>query len=542
MAPAGRPLAAAPAGGRAMTLRPNWTRAEADPHAASRDDVAASDPPPPGRAWPLFLLFAAEVVAVTLFQTPGERFTRYAYGDSGADLVIPTLTARGLRPGVDFGYIYGLLPLALNRAWFAAAGATPAACRLAKLACELALAWGLARYAKALRVGAAGAALIAAALPDMVQGPAAVLVHALEPALLVNALALQARGRRGGALALATACLFVKPSMAYIYGLVLLAAIFADGGRRCWRALAPAAALGLALAAGLAALYGVGPLLRTLAPGAGAEVYRQGGYGFFRGAGRAFWLIPGGGLRDYFRYEVGSWLIGTAALAAAGVFTLASMVRRRRSTRADEMVITCAGLHTAFVVAFFGHRASWVYYYPVWALGLAAVSARGRRGTALVMVLSGLVLLGGKVKTQTAARLWRTDAPSAQTWGLWASPAERSEWEQVRALAEDGPPAALLANVEGAATLDPAVYSRPEVAYLVPGHPTLAEVRRKAAQLASAATVVRVRPRADPARGGFERWPEIAAALDGCEPVWQGEFFEVSRRVRPPGRQRQPPE
>src|SRR5437588_9120859 len=100
-------------------------------------DQPAVSPAPP--AWRLGLLLAAEVLALTAFFTPNERFTRFAFHDSGADLTIASLTARGLRPGVDFGYIYGLLPLLVNRLWYGAFGATPAAFRTLTFACNLAL-------------------------------------------------------------------------------------------------------------------------------------------------------------------------------------------------------------------------------------------------------------------------------------------------------------------------------------------------------------------------------------------------------------------
>jgi hypothetical protein len=63
-----------------------------------------------------------------------------------------------------------------------------------------------------------------------------------------------------------------------------------------------------------------------------------------------------------------------------------------------------------------------------------------------------------------------------------------------------------------------------------------AEVRRKAELLANARTIITARPRGDPGRGGYDRWPEIAAALDGCEVVWEGDLFLVERRIRPPAR------
>ena len=47
-------------------------------------------------------------------------------------------------------------------------------------------------------------------------------LHAIEAALLVNALAFQARGRLAAALVLATVAVFIKPGLAYFHGLALV--------------------------------------------------------------------------------------------------------------------------------------------------------------------------------------------------------------------------------------------------------------------------------------------------------------------------------
>lgn len=514
---------------------------------------------PAPRLWPVLLLFAGEVLALSTFNAPHERLTRYLYNDSGADLSIPALVSRGLRPTVDFGYIYGLAPLAIDAAWQSVAGANPTAARLAALACQLLMAWGLARFVREARVGAVGTALIVLAMPDLMLSSMVVLVHALEPALLVHALAFQARGRRGAALALATADLFVKPSMAYLYGLLLLIAIVAErpGRARLARTLAPAVATAAVLAVGLGLWFGFGPLVHTLSPGAGLEVYRQNHYGFFHGVGRDFWLLPGATPRDYLRYEVGAWLVGSVVLLLGGVAGLVRLVRRRdpeRRTAVAEVVVTCAGLHAGFVALFFGSRTSWMYYYVVLVAGLAAMDApristgrpwRGRLGwsawqAAAVGLVALLTAVGGKAKLETTVQLWRTDTPSASTFGLWASPAERDEWLTVlrmcleEAARGEGKPV-LLARVEGAAVLAPSVFAPPQTAYLVAGHALGPELERKARQIEQASLVVRVRPRSDPDRGGYERWPTLARALRDFGPAWEGEFFEVDRRIPEPG-------
>src|SRR4051794_8582622 len=101
-------------------------------------DNAGANPPAAtgaGQVARLSVFFIAEVVALTLLQAPNELFFRYAFGDSGTSLTIADLVRRGYRPTIDFGYIYGLLPLLINRIGFTAAGATPGACWWATLAC-----------------------------------------------------------------------------------------------------------------------------------------------------------------------------------------------------------------------------------------------------------------------------------------------------------------------------------------------------------------------------------------------------------------------
>ena len=136
------------------------------------------------------------MVALTFLQAPNELFFRFAFSDSGTSLTIDDLVRRGFRPTIDFGYIYGLLPLLINRIWFAVLGASPGSCWWAILVCNVALAWGLARFAAAQRVGWVGVALLALAMPDLLRSSYDVLVQALEPALLVHALAEQARAAR----------------------------------------------------------------------------------------------------------------------------------------------------------------------------------------------------------------------------------------------------------------------------------------------------------------------------------------------------------
>jgi hypothetical protein len=91
----------------------------------------------------LFALFASETILVDAFKAPDQMLLRYvAFGDYGSNLTLQRLVAGGLKPGIDFGYHYGLLAVLAGRLWFAITGQTIAAYMAAMLLCGVAIALG----------------------------------------------------------------------------------------------------------------------------------------------------------------------------------------------------------------------------------------------------------------------------------------------------------------------------------------------------------------------------------------------------------------
>ncbi|QDV37855.1 hypothetical protein ElP_58020 [Tautonia plasticadhaerens] len=478
--------------------------------------------------------FSALGVASSVLRAPDRMFLRFVAMDSGAELAIQDLIGRGSRPGVDFGYPYGLLPLLAGRLWYGLLGRSPGAFHGLTLAFLALSCWGLARFATARGVGLAGLVLIALAMPDLSYVTGLTSTHVLEQALLVLALAEQARGKRGSALALLAACCFVKPSLAFVQGfVVLIAAASASRVNRTAlsRVIALPAITAFALGAILALAFGPRSLARTISPATGASIYRLNDFGFFHGRGRDFWNLPDAGPFDYFRYEVGFWMLGTAILAGGGLaagLRLARRVEGAEAARDDELVATCAAVHLAFVTLLFGHRVTWVYSLPMLVLGLALLANRGPRHRLLVWALAGLLLVNDRSKLIAARMLREELAPSPSTRDLWASPREREEWARALELSRGERPV-LLAMSEGGAVLFPG-FAPPTVAYLYPGCPTPEEVRRKAEQLSGARVVISFYP---PDWEGFALWPRIGDALDGLEPVFEGQALRVYRRGHP---------
>jgi hypothetical protein len=403
------------------------------------------------------------------------------------------------------------------------------------MACALLSTWGMARFLAYRSIGLVGLALVVLAIPDLLLVTYIGLVQSLEQALLVSALAEQARGRRETALALLTACCFVKPSLAVLQGLAVMIAIVAAcrrADRILWvRAFGPAMVTAVVLALVLAASFGLVPLSRTIFPLTGIEVYRLGHFGFFNGIGRNFWALPHAGLRDYFRYELGFWILGTIFLTWGGVTAAWRLARMGFSgDRAinDELCATCAFVHIGFIVLIFGHRGTWFYSLPMLILGLATLASRSRWHKMALGVLIVLLLVSDRSKALDLFHRRQTEIPSVVTLNLWADAQERAEWARALELTHDKQPV-LFAMCEGGALLIPG-FASPIGGYFVPGNALPAEVRRKVAQLAVAQMIISAFP---PDWSGFEYWPELKAAFNGCELLMAGRHVWVYRRNAP---------
>jgi hypothetical protein len=463
-------------------------------------------------------------LALTLFRLPRVMAWRNsAFEDNGANLTIEYLTRAGDRPGIDNGYIYGLLCLGFGQVWCGALGLTPYASLAAWAIGNVLVAWGMARFAYHARVGPAGLALM---LIEMVPCKDQTFVYVLEPIFLVHALAEQARGRRGIALALVTACAFVKPSMASVFGLILLGTIFADRTtparfRDRLRRLVPAAVVGVALVALFGAVYGVPVLIRSLVPVHAAAIYKASRFGFFFGTGRGFWYFPHVRWGYYVGTPTGFWLIGTVILIVGGIAGL--VAPRGRAVRNREVVATCAALHAAFVCFFFAHASSYDYYYYVLVLGLAAMAPRSRASAVTVLLIAAIGLVGNRGHVLSNVQEWRSRRRTPETIGLFVEPGDRVEWAAVRRLIA-GRRSALLSVSDGAALMVPEL-GPPTIYYMAPTELTPLETDRKLAQLASAELIVE-------ALSVDMTWPSASypvfrPPLEGRDLAFAGKLYRV---------------
>ncbi len=489
------------------------------------------------------VIILLEVVAILVFRIPAiVRFDLWAFQEWGDDLVVHNLLSRGFRPGIDFGYHYGLLPLIFGRLWFYLfPQLTPFTCWARMALFNLLVAAGVARFVKALRINPAGAVLVLVAMPFIVLDAFPNFAHGIEASLLSHGLAEQAAGRRRNALMLAAMACFAKPTLGYFYGAILVGLTLCElwtNDRLQWFAVSKEISLAVLatsiLLFVLGGLFGYGSLFRTLLPITGARAYRAAGYGFFR-IGHGFWYHPGARPGYYLGTVVGFWLIGSMWLFVTGVTAVGRLVGRKESLplrRCYESIASCAGLQLIFIVFLYGAPATWIYYPYVLVMGVAATAELGQASQITVWALALVALVGQKAFLFDGLGNWREMSASAGTLGFREREDERIEWAEVLRLISERPspqgPVTFLPRA-GAVELMFPVFEKPVTLFLEPVVASDADIARKAAQIAESSEVVTM------AGGSLVQWPAFRSALSGFRMLHEGRFFDVYiRNIEPP--------
>ena len=495
------------------------------------DSVAASKRSP-SRFTGLFLLFSIELIALMIAKLPETMsFENFAFCDRGANLTLQYLVANGFRPAIDFGYHYGLLPILLGRGWFAIFGATPRAYQLAMLACNILFAWALAKIITHLQVAGVGLVVAIIALGFAFQSSYPNLAQAIEAVLMCLAIAQQARGSRVNALAFTAAAVFAKPSMGYVYGLVLIILIVRDLARTGFslrpllKAVAPAAIVFVGLGTTLSLAYGITAFLRAVLPIEGAGAYHSLNFGLM-GSGRALWDPNSLPWIHYFIDASGLWIASGAILVSAALLQLRATDTDETSKRRGEVIVTCAILHLAFLTLFFGNQWSWIYYSYLPVIGCATAVNLGAVQRRVGLGLCAIAILSWTSTAYWAQRRWHTTSRDIATAGLWTTADERDEWGRVLTITR-GHKTVLMSSM-GAAELLFAGFEKPVSLFLMRGLMTPSDVQRKTAQL-SHAEMVAVPVLPGPCDGCASA-PEFSSAMKSFEPTWTGQHFEVLER------------
>jgi len=443
----------------------------------------------------------ALILGVSFFiqfpSTQAADWQLFSFYDPGTTIKGDILLAKNYVPTIDFGYTHGLIPLAFGRAVFAVFGRTPFTYLGVTFFLELLMAGALARILIALKLPRRSIFIFLAALPIAIMPAYLTFTHPLEALLLLMALADHAEGKRHNALATLALCIFVKPSMAYVYGLFLTIVILtrrADVWAVRVRNFVPAILTFFVAFGGLALLYGVAPVLHTLLPLTGAKTYAATNFGFFTPSGRAFWWTPH--LIDYVCSPVGIWLIavlGSLGIALAlltpkswrGILPSWMNARIFAHAMRSEILLTVVGLHGAFLIGFYGWTGSWTYYSYMPMLALAILVALFPLHRVVFAAILGLTLLGHTQHLQWSINDWRTKPRTDD--GLFVYSDKLEEWNKFRGLVAGRP---TLLMTHGYIPNLPANIQLPDAWFPEPGIPTPAEIRRVQKQIEEAECII----------------------------------------------------
>jgi len=309
--------------------------------------------------------------------------------DPGAVLRTDEIIAQGQRPGSDFFYYYGPLPLLVSRAFFFVFGRSPLSLLGLLAAIGAGFAAGLASVIQFFKPTRLGVLLMAVASAHAITPP--MPTHGLEAALLIWAVASRIRGRSALALTLACCGFFAKISMGSVLisgfaALLVCDSIRAKSLQPLVSLIAVPVVLGV-LFVGSSLYFGTASVLACLDPRGGANLYKAANLGFLR-EGRNLWHPAGHTLGWYVGGLPGPWIAASIVLlarafGAAVRFVRGLLVRVARDEQGiqDETTLIACVAHFAFVVGFFGISA-WITYY-VWLLlvGLTPMLAKARLGS-----------------------------------------------------------------------------------------------------------------------------------------------------------------
>ena len=502
-----------------------------------------AEPSQPGdtTGWiPLAIGLSAVILLWDLLELPQLlSFIAYAFGDQGSNLTIAYLVSHGYRPVIDFGYPYGLLGVIADVAWSRAVGLTPVGYQLGAIVCQLGAACAIARTAKALALKPIQLIFLFVAIGRAVVPTNTIywnFAHGLEAVLICFAVAEQARGARANALALTAAAVFAKPSMGFVYSGLLLTLMALDLHRRrtatltAWfNQLKPAAMVGISLCAILGTAFGVDVLWRTSLRISGLAAYRAVNDGFFTGIGSAFWYFPGVNWHYYVGTMISLWVAATVYLtwraipAARRFWKNLGTESDFSEIRRDEIVLSCALLHLAYVFFFFG---SWNYYSDLLIIGAAAPPIERRLYRAALCAIIVIAAGSWYGVITSAIYAWRNTSRSHVTANLWSSPQVRDEWSRVLALSNGR--RAVVIHYAGAVEILFPDFQPPVGTYYQRGLLSAAEIQREAARIESADLIVV--PNLLPDWPGPAMTPETERALAPFKQTEKGVYFSVYER------------
>lgn len=475
----------------------------------------------------LLLMLGFCLLLALVYLPQSQDFKLFGLYDQGAIVKANQLYwQHGWIPTRDFGYSYGLGSLLLGGTVLPLMDYSPWGHWLLMLAGQLALVaavWSILTYLPMTR---SLWLLVFISWPLWILPNYLTYMHVYEAALLTTAISLALRQRFGWALALCTLTLFLKPSMAYLLGTLLVVVWFwhyrADGWYRPGRLLsllAPSLIVGGLGVALLALCFGLTVTLQSLLPLTGGRSYQAMDFGFFR-AGRAFWLPQLGSITEYCSYYIFSpaawWLLCTVGLLTALLHRPALW----RNTPAGRLWLLAGGVHFAFIFLLYAWAGSWIYYS--WALGLVSIA------TLLIWHkawpawgLAVLALVGQLTWYASINDAWQYKPRVTTAGQLWIYQDMQTELQEIQART---PPGTLWLTNGIMERMLPNVQT-PHVWFLSPELLLPADLTRLRAQIQSAPCVVTYTIY-DPRQEAWN-WPDLADLRTHYTPVWSNRQFTI---------------
>ncbi len=397
----------------------------------------------PRRNWLFPLGLTLVVVFRAVFSLPSElSFHNFAFMDLGGFQHVDRLIGEGLRPGVDFGYTYGLLPLLLQHLYFAAFGSShwPTLAMLVLYVVSMLIFWtlltreiGQSWMTFGILLGLSEMMIFFAPWPPT-------LAHMLMKISLAFSLYFMMKHRLSLALSVAALGALAVPSMPIVLtGLIALIIAWEWGrmpGRKVRglaRQLAPAAAAYAGCVVLMTPFFGWRSVLQSLVPTGGAKLYRAMNFGIF-GQGLYFLHPPGASLSYYVFTPCGMWILCSGLIVVFG-FLAALRIAKTSSLRGIPLlVVVCCALHLIFVFAAYGNAFSYELFSFILAAGIVAgisnlADRRLKIAVSSLLLIFGLLSQFGEIKE--ALQMWRSESTSPATADLYAPNDFQPEWESV---------------------------------------------------------------------------------------------------------------
>lgn len=482
--------------------------------------------------WRLFFSLAGLLLLVQLIELPKiADWSLFAFFDPGTAFKGDVLISAGMRPAIDFGYTHGLAGLIFAHWALMLFGRNPTGYILTTSCLEILMAGAITVFMRAMNASRPAVLWLLCALPLAVMPAYLTLTHPLEATLLLWAIAMQAQGNRRIALLLCTICLFVKPSMGYVYGLLLLILIFWDyiqhgeSIRYLFRQLLPAMVGGIIVALGCIRQFGLQSLLLTIIPITGLRTYTDTHFGFLFGRGQRFWSPEYHGLLYYLITPAGIWL----AMLLVIIWQLPRLLMHFKSGPPDRRTesLVCLGImQVAFVFGFYGWRHSWEYYSYMPVLFMAGLLTIHHINRRRVIILCVFAILSQATTAVIGGSGWMIKVRNRYTGGLWAYRRQAAEWNHVVHLTWDEP--TLVLSNGFLPWMGPGMYM-PSSWFPEPGITTPPELRRVERETDRAMFVVTWRSYGNKA---LWRQPVFKPYARPFVALWRGKYMTVWVRLQ----------